>query len=124
MPLLVFDCGGVVSWRGYEVLTIGWIGILSLDPRWFSNVTFLFLNYYSLVKTRSLPLVAGVTLIGALFSFAPSAGCPGAGGAPGGSLGLAIGGWFWVASLVFASIGSFMAPKDPKGLAFGMKNRP
>lgn len=91
------------SFLGYEVLAIGWAGLLALDPRWFANIGFWVLMYRTLSSTRRIaPRALGVTALLAITSFIPAAGCAARGGAPGISTGLALGGFLWVGSAVIA----------------------
>lgn len=81
------------------------MGLLGLDPRWFGNVGFVWLTVASLRSSSSnYSVVAGVTALLALASFAGAAGREGGGGAPEMSTGLALGGYFLVAALLVSSV--------------------
>ena len=106
--LPAFTCAHTKSFPGYGVLAIGYMGLLGLDPRWFGNVGFVWLAVSSLRSSSpNHPVVAGVTALLALASFAGAAGCEGGGGAPGMSTGLALGGYLWVAALLVSSLANF-----------------
>ena len=110
--LPAFTCGSTKSFPGYGVLAIGYMGLLVLDPRWFANIGFVWLTVACLRSSSSRhPIVAGVTALLALASFAPAAGCEG-GGAPGISTGLAFGGYLWVAALLAVSLASVLRRQE------------
>lgn len=89
---------------------MGWAGMLALDPRWFANVGFVVLVWRTLSGGKATaPVIASVTLLLALASFASAAGCTGGGGAPGESTGLALGGYLWVAAVVLAVMANLFA---------------
>ena len=106
--LPAFSCVRTAGFPGYLVLAVGYMGLLVLDPRWFGNVGFLVLLFATLKSpTRTHPIIVGATALLAIASFAQAVGCPGGGGAPEGSVGLAIGGYLWVAALLIACIAYF-----------------
>ena len=96
------------SFMGYEVLMMGWMGLLGADPRWFANTGFFFLLYRTVFQSRLAPGAILVTGLLAVLSFLPAAGCAAPGGAPGTSTGLAIGGYLWVVALWTACVANFL----------------
>ena len=107
--LPAFACPRTAGFLGYEVLLIGWLGVVGLDPRWFANSAFVWVVVATLSSKADRPplWVIGVAALLALFSFAPSAGCAGGGGAPESSTGLALGGYLWVSALALACVVGF-----------------
>jgi hypothetical protein len=102
--LPVFSCAHTRSFIGYEVLAMGWVGIIGLDPRWWGNVGFVILMFGSFAQNSKFrPALAVATVLLALSSFIPAAGCAGGGGAPEISKTLAFGGVLWVIALLMSS---------------------
>jgi hypothetical protein len=99
-----FVCRGK-TYLGYEVLSIGWAGVIGLDPRWFANVGFLVLVHRSW-SARGANLVLWATVLLAFLSFLPAAACPVSGGSLDMSKGLALGGILWVLALLLACAAS------------------
>lgn len=96
---------------GYEILAIGWIGLLALDPRWFANVGFAILLYKTF-QNRPASMTAMLTGLLSLTAFLPSAACGGPGGAPDVSKGLAQGGFLWIAAIWIACVANQLVPPD------------
>jgi len=113
LVLPAFRCNSGKSFDGFLVLGLGWISISSLDPRWLANVGFAVLVVSSFGKsTRFHPGTIGVTSILALCSFAPSLGCAGGAGSVDTTLGLAMGGYLWVAALLIACLANALASRQ------------
>jgi hypothetical protein len=107
-----FTCPRNKSYLGYEVLLIGYMGLLGLDPRWFSNVGFIVLLYGCFAeKAKFRPTIAWFTGLFAVASFIPALGCPSF-DSPGASTTLGIGGVLWVASLLIVCF-LYVRLKDP-----------
>ena len=110
LSLPAFECSSK-SLVGYEVLVMGWAGLLGLDPRWLANIGLAVL----LVRTMlGKPIKLWITITTGLLavaSLAPAAGCPAPGGAPAMSSGLASGGYLWVGAILLASLGAFVGRK-------------
>lgn len=104
------------GWLGYEVLFFGWLGLLSLDPRWFANIGLLLAWFKFLSPTAKVPLLELVSpfillsAITALVLFNPI-GCPGV-DTPTAVSGLALGGYLWVAANLVTFCGLFALSKD------------
>jgi hypothetical protein len=108
LSLPAFSCATGKSFMGYEVLAMGWAGLITLDPRWFANAGFWMLLYRSVATSRDIaPGAMGIAVVLGLASLLPAAGCAVPGGAPGVSSGLAAGGYLWVASLIAACAANF-----------------
>lgn len=107
-----FSCS-TESFIGYEVLAIGWAGLLGADPRWFANLGFLTLLYRTMFQSRKALVALFFTAPLALLSFLPAAGCAAPGGAPGVSTGLALGGYLWVVALTVACLANWLVPEKP-----------
>ena len=79
LPLPAFTCATGRSFLGYEVLLLGYAGLLTLDPRWFANlgVLLIMVGIWTHRPLTSLPsYVAPVTFVLALLSSVyPAAGC-------------------------------------------------
>jgi len=104
--LPAFTCGsGDSSFPGYMVLTIGYAGLLGLDPRWFANPIYWVITWHLLAgkvkKQSAMPIIALALSVPAIFIHA--AGCKGGGGAPGLTTGLAVGGYLWVTAIAIVS---------------------
>ncbi len=107
------------SWLGYEVLILGWLGFIAIDPRWLANLAFYYIVYWHITKISSkeinkkyLLLVLLFTFLSgltALFIFSPI-GCPGI-DTPTGVKGLDMGGYLWVIALCFISISTIIIDK-------------
>ena len=106
-----FTCSNQASHLGYDVLLMGWMAILVLDPRWWANVAVLYLWWWVIVPNERLfpkKINYFVLLAAAATVFLPSpVGCPGGAGARDAATGLASGGYLWTAALVVAVIGTF-----------------
>lgn len=91
---------------GLEVLRIGWAGLLVLDPRWYANPMALVLIYRLLfVKTAGFNPVLGVFILAcAVLSPIPAMACGGGAGGPEASVGLELGGFLWMVSMVTIAI--------------------
>jgi hypothetical protein len=101
--LPAFTCSSTKSYLGYEVLSIGYMGLLGLDPRWFGNIGFVILFYGCFAKKAKFrPVIALVTGLLAIGSFIPALGCSGL-DTPNLSTTLGVGGVLWVASLLIVS---------------------
>jgi|688.fasta_scaffold637574_2 hypothetical protein len=114
--LPAFTCGSNESFPGWGVLALGWMGLITGDPRWFANLGFILLTVACLRPSTSRhPIAAGITALLALASFvAPAAGCEGGSGTPNWSTGLDLGGYLWVAAVVASSWASALCPQDPE----------
>jgi hypothetical protein len=106
--LPVFLCASK-SFIGYEVLAMGWMGVLGLDPRWFANIGFILLIWRSMHSQNAAPWLIAVTAVFAIASLLPAAGCAAPGGAPGTSKGLALGGYVWLAAMLSACWANLMS---------------
>jgi hypothetical protein len=107
-----FTCPRNKSYLGYEVLSIGYMGLLGLDPRWFGNVGFVILLYGCFAKKAKFrPAIALFTGLFAAASFIPALGCPSF-DSPDVSTTLGIGGVLWVASLLIVCF-LYVRLKDP-----------
>jgi hypothetical protein len=97
----VFSCEHYESLLGYEVLLVGPLGLLLADPRWLGNVCFVALAVFTLrLAAFRRPVWAGLTAAFAISSTLwPAQGCSG-GGAMNSALGLALGGYLWIAALL------------------------
>ncbi len=117
-PVFVCHYKGL-SWKGLEVLVLGWLALISLDPRWFANAALAYLWWWLLgPAARPFPLKSSVFILLAALSapLIPSpVGCPGM-DTPTAASALAAGGYLWSAALVVAVIGAFVA-RDLKRLA-------
>ncbi len=101
---------------GYQILMFGWLGVFALDPRWFANFAFFYVIYchYAKINSKKTNTTLGelsvifMVIVGAttLFIFNPL-GCPGL-DTPTAVKGLDIGGYLWVASLLFLSISTIL----------------
>ena len=106
-----FVCQGK-SWLGYEVLMLGWLAVLGLDPRWWANLALQFVWRWlfcgSAKPVPKLPIIfIGLAALSA--PMLPSGiGCPGM-DSPTAAKGLAIGGALWVASLSVAFVGALVS---------------
>ena len=108
LPLPAFTCAfGAKGYEGYGVLMIGWMSLISLDPRWLANIGFFLLVYWCFHKPKHAPGTSGASILLALASLAPAAACPGGGGAPAPSTGLSYGGWLWIAAVICAALANF-----------------
>jgi hypothetical protein len=107
--LRAFTCANSAGFPGYIVLAVGYMGLLTLDPRWFGNIGFAVLLFSTLKPTpRSRSgLVAGTALL-AFASFLAAPACGGAGGAPDISTGLALGGYLWMSSLLMVCLANVL----------------
>ena len=103
LALPAFNCANGEGFYGYIVLLSGYVGFLGLDPRWLANLGVLWIVGAIFLRRpeRSTPvLVALITMILALMSIViPAAGCTGDPGSVAASIGLASGGYLWVASV-------------------------
>ncbi len=103
------------GWLGYEVLFLGWLGLLSLDPRWFANIGLLLVWLKLLSPSTEVPLLKFISpfilicAISALVFFSPI-GCPGM-DTPTAVSGLALGGYLWVVTLLLTSLVLFVSSK-------------
>ena len=115
MPFPAFKCAlGSRGFEGYGVLMVGWMGLITLDPRWLANIGFFVLVYRCFRTPSRFPLISGASILLAIASLAPAAGCTGGGGAPTLSIGLSFSGWLWVASISCAALANIvLAPPDP-----------
>jgi hypothetical protein len=109
LALPSFRCA-TKSFLGYEVLIIGF-----LDPRWFANIGFFVLVYRTAYRPRTSPKIAVWSLVLALCAIFPAVGCTGAGGAPGQSTTLAIGGFLWVAAVFLVCMANQSTESDLPG---------
>jgi restriction system protein len=113
-PAFLCQHGGR-SWAGYEVLAIGWLGVVGFDPRWWANVCLVLLwRWLLLDKPRGFPRVS----FSLCLLVAPSAlvlnspiGCPGM-DTPTPAIGPAAGSYLWAAALLVAAIGSALASRQ------------
>ena len=113
----VFLCHGTTNWEGYGVLLMGWLGFIFLDPRWFLNIMFFYVTTQNLrsPSTRNEKQItyAAIMIVGALTAlFLPAMSC-GAGGAPSFSIGLATGGYLWVAAMIVGGVSVFIDLNAP-----------
>lgn len=106
LALPSFRCA-TKSFLGYEVLAIGF-----LDPRWLANIGFAVLAYCNFRKPKRRPRIATWAAVLALCSIFPAAGCTGAGGAPGESTALAIGGVLWAAAVCLMCVANQYVDAD------------
>ncbi|GJI99750.1 hypothetical protein RugamoR64_02890 [Duganella rhizosphaerae] len=105
----VFDCRGFSSYMGYEVGEVGWLAILTLDPRWFANPLAL-LIVVSVVRGRPLrraSIYAVMILLAALSCLiVPAMACGSGAGGPEPSTGIRLGAYLWIAAMtVLAFVG-------------------
>lgn len=109
--LPVWRCTGKPLF-GYEVLGVGWMGLLGLDPRWFCNLVVLFSSMYVLKDGKPvlqnicflLSFIATTTILGPYFC-APSGGTFGDGDS------ISFGWAFWVVSLWVLSVATIIKKK-------------
>lgn len=96
-----FACASGPGSRGYEVLLTGWFGLAVLDPRWYANLTALWLVccLWNGWRGRHTAVAAVLTLVLAAASVLPALGCAGDPGSAALSLGLQGGGYLWIAAL-------------------------
>lgn len=104
------------SWLGYEILFLGYMGILALDPRWLANIFIIFIwIWLAQPSIKAPPKKMSVLLIacGVSAPLYPShVGCPGM-DTPTAATGLALGGYFWAASLVVAAAAVLFHKRSP-----------
>ncbi|GAB3411330.1 hypothetical protein GCM10027318_25450 [Massilia agilis] len=108
LALPAFTCATARSATGLEVLTTGWAGALLAvghEYRWYLNLAlFVVLWHLAFDNVRLSPLVPIMTALISLAALVPGApGCQSP-GTPDPSLGLAAGGYLWVASFFVASL--------------------
>jgi restriction system protein len=99
---------GRVSWKGYEVLMLGWLGVIGFDPRWWANLALLLVWSWLLAAGKSsFPsksvLFCAVAAITTLL-IPPPLGCPGM-DTPTAAIGIALGGYLWASALLLVVIG-------------------
>jgi hypothetical protein len=87
---------------GFQVLLMGWLGIIGLQPAWFANILYFLMIYRVARGTNNrnvfLPGAASFLAIAGL------AGGPGCGPDIGNmSLGLSAGGYLWIAAILVVS---------------------
>ncbi len=105
LSLPAFKCTSPLP--GYQILGMGWLGIIALDPRWYANVAFVILIFAAFRKKIAvISALLGAVL--AVFSFAPAAGCGGDPSALGMSTGLGKGGLLWVFAIFMAILGNIL----------------
>ncbi|KRB94321.1 hypothetical protein ASE26_26870 [Duganella sp. Root198D2] len=87
---------------GFQVLFMGWLGIIGLQPAWFANILYFLMIYRVARGTNNRNL-----LMPGAASFLASAGLaggPGCGPDIGNlSLGLSAGGYLWIAAILVVS---------------------
>jgi len=119
--LPVWSVKGGNAIRGFEALSIGWLAIITLDPRWFCNIV-LILAYLNIFKkyeekyaTRCFILAAlGTTSIFGPYHAGLSMGTfdlfEGTG--------LTWGGYFWILSLWLFAISAYLKNESNPKLVF------
>ena len=116
MWLPAFECTRD-SLKGYEVLISGWLGIISLDPRWYANVVYAYVIFRNLINKNYTPsTISSALLVSAAiasFAFISPLACP-AMDTMSPSKGLAVGGKVWCGALISASVLAFL--KEPKSV--------
>ncbi len=92
------------SFPGYTLLALGWTGPLLMEPRWFANPLLAVMLWRLFRGKRAaiwlVPMTAAAVALSAIVWNAY--GCEADGG-PGMSLGLAAGGYLWVACVTAVS---------------------
>ncbi|SFG85026.1 hypothetical protein SAMN05518865_12055 [Duganella sp. CF458] len=98
------------SMLGFQVLLMGWIAVIGLQPAWFANILY-FIMTYRLVRgtnTRNLLLPGAASFL----AIAGLAGGPGCGPDIANiSLGLSAGGYLWIGAILVVS--AYYAAKRP-----------
>jgi hypothetical protein len=99
-PIFACPFGGAMD--GFHVLTIGWLGPITLQPAWYANIAY-FMMIARVVRGKIghnliMPIIGSVLALGGLFG-AMTCG-PGTGNW---SDGLAVGGYLWVAAILIIS---------------------
>lgn len=107
LAMPVWECQTMhAQLSGLSVLMTGYMGLLSLDPRWFCNAVVLMALYslFSPLKRPWLPLVlagiASTTVVGPYF-------CSPGGGSLDRGMGMAVGGYLWIAALWLLAIAAY-----------------
>ena len=115
-----FTCqNGRASWVGYEVLFLGWLGLIGLDPRWLANIGVMLIWLKLSSPSINVPLLKFISpfilicATSSLVLFSPI-GCPGM-DTPTAVSGLALGGYLWVVALLLALFGLFISSKKIEG---------
>jgi hypothetical protein len=100
---------------GYEVLTVGWMGILGLEPRWFCNLVVVFSSIHVLGKEKPNPILQNMCFLLSFIAITTILGpymCGPSGGTfdtDGKSVSF---GWaFWIASLWVLSAATMVKKK-------------
>lgn len=121
LSLPAFACATTRSATGLDVLMTGWAGPLSAgfhEYRWYLNVALFLVLWYlasdNVRLSRFVPMAAALLSLTALLPGAP--GCL-SNGAPGPSLGLAAGGYLWVASFFAGSLAYIAYQRMRAGLS-------
>jgi len=112
----VFKCYSS-GYLGYEVLMVGWAGILFLEPRWLANLFYFYVVIKVLSPKSIQPKTSAVILLIAAFTslVIPAGGCPTTGGVNM-TQGLKLGGYLWVvalALLAFSALIEKVSNKQP-----------
>jgi len=72
-------------------------------------------------QSKPHPLALTITVVLALTSFAPAAGCEGGGGAPEMSSGLALGGYLWVIAMLLICVAN-LSWREPDAATSAVPN--
>lgn len=112
-----FTCqNGQVGRLGYEVLVLGWLGLIGLDPRWLANIGLALIWLKLLSPTIEVPLLKFILpfificAISALVLNSPFA-CPGM-DTPTATSGLTLGGYLWIGAIFSALLASITLIKQ------------
>lgn len=92
---------------------MGWIGLLTLDPRWLLNPLFFLVTLSNIsptkIKVPNKITYAILLILGASTAlFIPALSCGEGPGAPGLSVGLVTGGYLWVTAIILGGLGVFI----------------
>lgn len=97
MPAIV-SSGSHHGWMGFEVLGMGWLALIILDPRWYANPLFAWVAIQNLRKRRSgksatvaIVLATASVVVPVVFFLGGGTGIPAH---------LAVGGYVWALSIV------------------------